>query len=398
MIYNNFKDMKLSSLGVGTMRLPTTKPDGFIDEEKAIELIRKAYEQGVNYFDTAYFYHTGNSERVVGKALSKYPRDTWYLADKMPGNVISMKGGKIHLELKDMDMEDASYNSLNDIFEHQLERCGVDYFDFYMLHNLAQSTYDTYVDEEIGIAEYLLEVKRQGRIRHLGFSCHSSPETLEKFLAYRNCYDFAMIQLNYLDWTLQEAGKKYDILTSNGLPVFVMEPVRGGKLTRLGQDAAGLLKAVRPNDTPASWAFRFLQSLPNVTVTLSGMTTMEQLEENLALFDKRDPLTDHEKDVLLQVADMLSDFIPCTACRYCCGVCPQGLDIPLLLTTYSEAFYDKSISSRLSWVVSDTLDTLPDGKGPMACIGCGACTPLCPQNIHIPETIAKFVSLLDHKK
>jgi hypothetical protein len=392
MIYSNFKGLNLSRLGFGIMRLPVTEPDKLVDEGKAMELIEYAYRNGVNYYDTAYFYHSGESERVIGKALAQFPRDTWYLADKMPGNFMSIVDGAIKLELDGMNMESAVFDGPAGVFERQLESCSVDYFDFYMLHNLSEATYELYTDEKIGIVDYLVGQKKAGRIRHLGISTHARPDTLEKFLNHYDCIEYAQIQLNYLDWSLQEAGKKYEILTNRGIPVIVMEPVRGGKLADPGEKAAAMLKAARPNDTPASWAFRFLQSLPNIPVVISGMTTMEQLKENISIFSKEDTMAEHEKAVLMQVAETFGEFVPCTTCRYCCGVCPQKLDIPLLLSAYNEAKYE------VSWYVHDILETLTDDKKPQACTACGTCNPLCPQNIDIPETMGTFVALLEKEK
>ena len=392
MIYSKFGDLSLSRLGFGTMRLPVTEPNRQIDLEKAMEMVGYAYEQGVNYYDTAYFYHSGKSESFIGKALSRFKRDSWYLADKFPGNALTVVDGALKLKLSGFGMKDVIYGSPAEIFELQLERCGVDYFDFYLLHNLDESTYDFYTDGEVGVVDYLLDEKKKGRIRHLGFSSHGSAETIEKFLNWRNCFEFAQIQLNYLDWSMQDAGGKYDVLTKFGLPVIVMEPLRGGKLAGLNAGASALQKAVRPDDTPASWAFRFVQSLPNVAVTLSGMTTMEQLRENIEIFSKDGVMSDSEKAVLRQVNDTMADLFPCTACRYCCDTCPQKLDIPLLLATYSEATFE------FSWYVNSVLRELSDSEKPMACTGCGTCSPMCPQNIDIPDAMAKFAALIKAKE
>jgi len=379
------------------MRLPVIEPQKTIDEEKALALVDYAYNHGVNYFDTAYFYHSCKSEPFIGKALSAYPRDTWYLATKMPGNIMDVKDGAITLDLSGFKLGTATFSSLEGIFEQQLDRCGVDYFDFYLAHNLTESTYELYTDEKIGIVDYLLAQKKAGRIRHLGFSAHGRPETIDRFLSRYDCFEYAQIQLNYLDWTLQDAGKKYDIITKHGLPVIVMEPTRGGKLAKLGDAGAAILKAERPDDTAASWAFRFIQALPDVPVVLSGMTAMEHLVENIEIFSKDDPMPASEKAALQKVVETMADFVPCTACRYCCAACPQGLDIPMLISTYNEASYDKKTISRLSWGVIDLLDGLIDSEKPQSCIACGACTPLCPQNIDIPDTMKKFSALLDNQ-
>jgi len=372
--------------------MPTEENFGPIKEAEAIELIEYAYEHGVNYFDTAFFYHSGKSEQLIGKALAKYPRDTWYLADKMPGNMMDVVDGKLKLDLSGMNMGDLLFDSPAEIFELQLKNCGVDYFDFYLLHNVCESTYELYSDEKIGFISYLLEQKKNGRIRHFGFSSHANPDTIGAFLDRYDCFEFAQIQINYLDWTLQKAGEFYDILTKHNIPVIAMEPVRGGKLANPGEKETAMLKAVRPDDTPAAWAFRFLQSLPNMPVILSGMTTMEHLRENIELFSKNDPVTESDKALLQQVVESIADFVPCTSCRYCCDSCPQKLDIPLLISTYNEA------AVEIAWIVNSTLGSLAEDKKPQACVGCGVCSPLCPQNIDIPDIMAKFVALLGSGK
>ena len=391
MLYKELFGLNLSRLGFGTMRLPLLEPNGRIDESKAMEMVEYAYAKGINYYDTAYFYHSGKSQEFICKALSQFPRDSWYMANKFPGNMLSANNGVLKLGLGGFNMEDATFGSPAEIFERQIELCGVDYFDFYLLHNLDETTYDLYTDDEVGIIDCMLNEKKRGRIRRLGVSVHCTPETIEKFLNLRDCFEYVQMQLNYLDWSLQDAGKMYDIITRFGLPVIVMEPVRGGKLAKLSDESRAIMEAVRPGDTPASWAFRFVQSLPNVAVVLSGMTTIEQLKENIEIFSKDDPMADSEKVVLQQVADNLADLFPCTSCRYCCGVCPQKLDIPLLLNTYSEA------SVEFSWYVNGVLRELSDSERPEACTGCGTCIPVCPQNIDIPGAISKFTALIKAK-
>jgi len=384
MIYKQFKDLQLSSLGLGAMRLPATGP-GYgapIDYPKATELIEYAYEHGINYYDTSYFYHDGDSERFLGKTMAQVPRDSWYLASKMPGNLMQFNNGKLEVSGKAFDRP-------LDVFDFQMERCGVDYFDFFLLHNVSENTYDIYTDEKLGIIDCLLEQKAKGRIRNLGFSSHGRHDTIDNFLKYlaaRNCkdFEFAMIQMNYMDWTLQEASKKYDVLTKNGLSVFVMEPLRGGKLANPGASQTGMLKAARPADSPAAWAFRYLQSLDNIPVILSGMSTMEQLKENLSLFSKHDPLTQAESKLLQQVVETITEIVPCTSCRYCVEYCPQKLDIPTLLTMYNEAGYE------IGWFLNVALKTLKENERPSACTSCGNCIPLCPQNIDIPKALRDF--------
>ena len=385
MIYKPFQNLSLSLLGMGNMRLPTVGEHGPIDERKARELIEYAYEHGVNYYDTAYRYHNGESEQFVGRVLGQYPRDTWHIATKMPGHMMRYQNGRL---------EFVGYLSGHtmalpaDIFEDQLERCGVSYFDFYLLHNVCETAYDFYTDEELRVVEYLLEQKKKGRIRHLGFSAHGRADTIEKFLNWKDCFEFAQIQLNYLDWTLQDAGKKYEVITNHGIPVIVMEPCRGGKLATLGEQATKMLKNARPNDSVASWAFRFLQSLSNVSVILSGMTTMEQLKDNIDTFSKQGPITEKEKELLQKVVAAMANMVPCTACRYCCEECPQGLDIPKLISMYNEISFDHPST------MSFTLDAMKEAELPSSCLSCGACAKLCPQEIDIPGVMGRFAKIM----
>ena len=383
MIYKSFQDKQLSWLGLGAMRLPSLE-GGAIDEPKATEIINYAYEQGINYFDTGYFYLGGKCEGFVGKALSAFPKDKYYLAAKMPGNLVRQVDGQ--WEVGGFNLVTKPISGPADIFEGQLKTCGVDSFDFYMLHNLSETTYGIYTNESLNIVEYLKQEKKAGRIRHLGLSAHARPETIEKFLdLHDNCFEFAMIQINYMDWTLQDAGRKYDLLTQRGIPVMAMEPLRGGNLTNLNPDAAAILKSA----SPVAWAMGFLQSLPNMPVIISGMSTMAQLKENLALFEKdTGPMPEKDKALLAQAIEKMAEATPCTGCRYCIEACPKGLDIPKLLTMYNEASYEAH------WTLRMLLRAMKDEEKPGACTGCGACNPLCPQNIDIPAALEKFGGIL----
>ncbi len=371
MQYNDFKELSLSRLGFGAMRLPT-REDGSIDQTALEEMVAYAMDHGVNYFDTAYPYHGGNSEIALGKALSRYPRESWYLASKYPGHQIS-----------------ETYDPAA-IFEEQLQKCGVEYFDFYLLHNVYENSISTYTDPKWGILEYFKEQVKNGRIKHLGFSSHARPDTLEKFLDYAGAdMEFCQIQLNYLDWTLQDAKAKYDLLTSRGIPVWVMEPVRGGRLAALSQEDTAKLKALRPEDSAAAWAFRWLQSLPNVKMVLSGMSNLAQMEDNVKTFSTGAPQTEQEAALLLEIADSMKNALPCTKCRYCCDGCPQGLDIPMLIHAYNDVKF-----SGGGMTVSMQFDALPEAKRPAACIQCGACAAICPQNIHIPAALKELSDIL----
>ena len=366
MIYNKFKEKQLSLLGFGAMRLPLDA-SGEIDEPQVYEMVDYALAHGVNYFDTAYPYHKGESERVIGRALARYPRDQFCLATKYPGHQIS-----------------DSYDPAA-VFEEQLEKCGVEYFDFYLLHNVYENSIKTYLDPKWGIIDYFKEQKRLGRIRHLGFSCHGRMDTLQRFLdVCGDDMEFCQIQLNYLDWTLQGAREKYEFLTERGIPVWVMEPVRGGKLAKLPEKAEGMLKNLRKNESIPAWCFRFLQGLPNVTMVLSGMSDMEQMKGNVRTFEERRTLSEEETDLLFEIAEGMKNTIPCTACRYCCDGCPQGLDIPLLLSIYNEVRFAPTVNAAMG------LDTMPEDKKPSACIGCGKCKKVCPQGIDIPQAMKEF--------
>jgi predicted aldo/keto reductase-like oxidoreductase len=385
MLYKSFGDLQLSCLGMGNMRLPTLGERGPIDEKKAREIIEYAYRHGVNYFDTAYGYHNGKSEQVGGEVLSQYPRHTWYLATKMPGHMMRYSNGRLELVGY---LTGQKISSPAEIFERQLEKCGVDYFDFYLLHNLCETSYAMYTDGDLRIVDYLLEQKKAGRIRHLGFSAHGRAETIDRFLNWRDCFEFVQIQLNYLDWTLQDAGRKYDTITRHGIPVFVMEPVRGGKLAALGEPAQSMMKRARPDDSMAAWAFRFLQSLPNLQVVLSGMTTLEQLQENIATFAKADPVSEAEKSLLYDIVSLMTSQIPCTDCRYCCDDCPQKLDIPILIAMFNE------MSFASSFTLKQNLDAMTAAELPSACEACGACARICPQGIDIPDVMKRFAKIL----
>ena len=387
MIYKPFHDLNISHLGMGNMRLPTVGGGrgAPIDEEKARAIIEYAYEHGVNYFDTAYRYHDGESERFVGRVLSQYPRESWHLATKMPGHMMRFTNGRLEFVGY---LSGLPVSSPADIFEEQLEKCGVDYFDFYLLHNFCELAYDFYTDEELGVVEYLLSQKAACRIHHLGFSSHARPETIDQFLNWRDCFEFVQIQLNYLDWSLQDAKRKYEIITDHGIPVVVMEGCRGGRLASLSDRAEGMLRAARPEDSIVSWAFRFLQSLPNVQVVLSGMTTMEQVVENVRLFSQPDPTTEEEKELLQQVVTTMVDLVPCTGCRYCCDVCPQGLDIPRLISMYNEASFENPITLRYN------VGGMKEEELPSACLACGECKTLCPQGIDIPDIMKRFSEII----
>ena len=377
MIYKQFQDLKLSALGFGCMRLPTVDGnDAKPNEEEAAKLVAKAMEAGVNYYDTAWGYHAGSSELVTGRILKQYPRDSFFLADKFPG-----------YDLSNMD-------KVEEIFDKQLEKCQVDYFDFYLFHNVCEMNIDAYLDPKNHIYESLMARKKAGQIKHLGFSAHGDLDTMRRFLeAYGKDMEFCQIQLNWLDWDFQNARGKTELLDAWGIPVWVMEPLRGGKLAKLSDEYAAKLQELRPNENIPAWAFRFIQSLdlPPVTVTLSGMSTMEQVEDNLNTFAEKKPLNPQELKTLLDIADSMTGrtSVPCTACRYCTTHCPQGLDIPQLLELYNEHSFTGG-----GFIAPMRVAQLPDEKKPSACVGCRSCEAVCPQQIKISEALADFSAKL----
>ena len=375
MLTNDFQGLALSRLGFGAMRLPLLpgrKEPTAIDEAQVDAMVDYAMAHGVNYFDTAHPYHGGLSERVLGRSLARYPRQRWYLADKYPGHQIAQR-----------------YDPAA-IFEEQLERCGVDYFDFYLLHNVYENSIQVYMDPQWGILDYFVEQKRLGRIKHLGFSCHGGLPTLARFLDYcGDTMEFCQLQLNYLDWTLQQGREKYDLLTARGIPVWVMEPIRGGRLAALTGGQMDALRRLRPQDSAAAWALRFLQGLPNVKMILSGMSSLEQMVENVDTFTQDQPLTEAEAAALLELAEGMKDAVPCTACRYCCDGCPMGLDIPAMIAACNEARFALSSNVRMRF------DALPEDKRPAACIACGKCSRTCPQGIDVPAVLKELAQAIE---
>lgn len=372
MIYNEFQGMKLSALGMGNMRLPVVDGnDSCIDVETAKQMLAVCVESGINYYDTAYGYHGGQSELVVGELMKAYPRDSFYLASKFPG------------------YDASNWAKVGEIFEEQLKKCQVEYFDFYLFHNVCEMNVDAYLDPKYGIYDYLMEQKKNGRIRHLGFSTHGDIACMTKFLeAYGKDMEFCQIELNYFDYKFQDAKGKLALLEKWNIPVWVMEPVRGGQLASLTEDAEAKLKAARPDEGIPAWAFRFLQSFPNVAVTLSGMSNMVQLQENIKTYEESKPLSEEEMKLLLGIADEMiaKTTVPCTGCHYCVTKCPKKLDIPFLLKLYNEAM----VAGAGDFIAPMALSSLDADKQPECCINCHSCEKVCPQTIHIPEELAKF--------
>lgn len=374
MIYNKFQDLNISALGMGTMRLPTKEKNSDVDIDTTNELVAYAMAHGVNYYDTAWGYHSGNSELAMGEALKSYPRESFYLATKFPGYSLD------------------NIDKVEEIFEKQLEKCQVDYFDFYLFHNLCEMNVNQYLDPKYRIFDYLMRQKKNGRIRHLGFSTHGSLATIEKFLnAYGEYMEFGQIQLNWLDWDFQNAKAKLELLRGRNIPVFVMEPVRGGKLAVLEAKYEEKLRTLRPNESIPAWAFRFLQSIPDITVTLSGMSNLEQLKDNIKTYEQENPLTENEFNTLLSIASEMTakTTLPCTKCQYCIPHCVRELDIPSIIELYNEHAYTSG-----GFIAPMTLSGWTEDKKPSACIGCRSCEEVCPQGIKISEMMSYFVTRL----
>ena len=372
MIYTDFQGKKLSALGMGNMRLPVIGGDDVRINVGAVEeMFDYAMKSGINYYDTAYGYHGGNSETVVGEVLRKYPRESYYLASKFPG-----------YDLTNMP-------KVKEIFEEQLKKCQVEYFDFYLFHNVCEMNIDEYLDPKYGIYDYLTEQKRNGRIKHLGFSAHGDIDCMKKFLnAYGKDMEFCQIELNYFDYKFQNAKGKVELLNEWNIPIWVMEPVRGGQLATLSDEFAAKLKEARPDEKVPAWAFRFIQSIPNVAVTLSGMSDLQQLRDNVATYEEKKPLNDKEMELILSVADEMiaGTTVPCTGCHYCVSHCPKKLDIPFLLKLYNEAM----VAGSGDFIAPMGLSSVDADKQPECCIGCHSCAKVCPQTIQIPEALHRF--------
>lgn len=363
-----FKDTKLSRLGLGAMRLPVKtkikrEANPLIDYKEAQKLVDYAIENGINYFDTAYMYHVGKSEKFIGTALAKYPRESYYLADKLP----------IWMCKKPADMEK--------IFKNQLERTGAGYFDNYLLHALDGKNFEKC--EEFGAYEFLQKKQEEGKVKNIGFSFHGTIKDLQTIVAAHH-WDFAQIQLNYLDWTNQKAKEQYDILTEAGIPVIIMEPVRGGKLADVSKDIEAMFKKAKPEKTVASWAIAFCASLPNVVTILSGMNSIEQLDDNIKTLTDFVPFTESENMICFNAASIMNEksIVPCTGCDYCAD-CPKGIKISTIFAYYNQCQNDECSEQESM----NKYNTIPIENNASACIQCGKCASHCPQGIEIPDLL-----------
>ena len=358
---------KMPKLGFGLMRLPTK--DDEVDIERVCAMADAYMAAGLNYFDTAYVYHGGKSEVAAREAIVKrYPRESFYLADKLPAWSIKTA--------EDRDR----------IFSEQLERAGVEYFDFYLLHSL-ENGYNYEVYEKYDCFDWAVKKKAEGRIKHFGFSFHGTPELLEAVLDKHPEVEFVQIQLNYLDWDnpIVQSGRLYEILSSRGIPIIVMEPVKGGTLAAPPEEAAAMFEAASPGASPASWALRFVASLDGVMTILSGMSTEEQMKDNIATFTAGKPLSESEKQVVENVRRVMlsSPGIGCTGCRYCTDGCPMSIPIPDIFSAVNT-----TIRYNENWRAKNFYRSATAGKGKASdCIACGQCEGVCPQHLEIIELL-----------
>lgn len=364
-------------LGFGMMRLPLTDPkeQSQVDREKARAMMDAFLERGFTYVDTAYFYHGGESERVVKDVLtSRYPREKYFLADKMPLANFKNKG----------TAEDQAQ-----VFDEQLEKCGVDYFDRYLLHCLNTENYET--AKRLDTFAFLSGKKAEGKLRHLGFSFHDKAEVLDRILTEHPETEFVQLQLNYLDWEDEriQSRKCYETAVRHGKKVVVMEPVKGGRLAKLPPEAEKLLRDLHPDWSPASWAIRFAASLPEVEVVLSGMSDMDQVLDNTGYMGDAAPLTEAEKGALAQAAEILSALpaVACTACRYCVDGCPREIPIPDYFALYNS---DQQALRQGLPVQREAYARLAAAGGKASsCISCRQCENACPQHLKVVDELGR---------
>ncbi len=365
--------IETSLLGFGCMRFPTGG-DGKIDRERAKAMLEKALAAGVNYFDTAWPYHGGESELFVGEALKGHPRDSFYLATKLPGWEVK--------SLADVDR----------IFNRQLENLQTDYIDFYLMHGMKSGNWREM--RKLGVVERLEQLKAEGKIRYLGFSFHDSYETFEEILSYRY-WDFCQIQLNYMDTEYQAGLKGYALAEKMGVPLVIMEPVKGGSLAAFASDITEKFHTLDPQASMASFALRWVGSLPNVKVILSGMSSMEQVEDNLKTFSDFKPLSEEEQATIREVVELMNSRIQngCTGCRYCMP-CPAGVNIPASFGCWNRYhMYQNYNAVKRHWE-----EDMGEAQQPKNCIKCGKCEQACPQHLHIREDLERAQADLDAKE
>lgn len=369
-------------MGLGALRLPVTDPN----EQRSIDyplleaIIDKFMEHGFNYYDTSYIYHGGLSEAALGKALvERYPRDSFLLSTKMP----------IKFMKKKEDMET--------IFEEQLKKCNVDYFDFYLIHSIGKETYENC--KKWDTFEFLMEKRKQGKFREFGVSLHDSPEFLDLILTEHPEIDFVVEQINYIDWLNPAIRSKeiYEAAVKHNKPIVVMEACKGGTLAEIPAEAKKLMKDYNPDASIASWAYRFVGSLPGVRVVLSGMPKMEFLDDNMATFENFKPLNEEERKIIDQVVEIINSKtpIPCTVCRYCESECPKNIAIPDYFALYNDMKRLEESSSPNDVLTQAFYygSLIEQGRGPAsACIKCEKCLKVCPQKLPIPKYLEEYIA------
>ncbi len=375
--------MNPKKLGFGLMRLPLADPNDTtkIDYEAMSEMVDRYMEAGFNYFDTAYPYHGGkNSEIAFGDCVAKrYPREAYTITDKLSLFVVS------------------EADKLEDYFEGQLERCGVEYFDYYLLHAMNKNYLE--LADRIGAFDFALQKKAEGKIRHVGFSFHDTPEVLEEILTRHPEMEYVQLQLNYLDWDSNDVQSRacYETAVRHGKKVLVMEPVKGGLLANVPNEAEKLMKEKQPDLSVASWAVRFAASLPEVAMVLSGMSNLEQMEDNLSYMKEFSPLSEEEQNIVKQVIDIIAskESIPCTACRYCVDGCPMQIAIPdyfKLMNNISKFGDSQIVKAKASY--NRFTETQKKGKA-SACIECRQCEEHCPQHLSITDYLKEVAAVLE---
>jgi len=376
----DFKPKK--KLGFGLMRMPLSDPsdEAAVDVEQVCKMVDIFLERGFTYFDTAWMYHDFNSENVVKTALvDRYPRDSFTLATKLHGEYIKTK--------EDRDK----------IFSEQMKKTGAEFFDYYLIHGIDKELLEIY--EELDCFGWLLEKKKAGLVKHVGFSFHDTPELLDEILTRYPEMEFVQLMINYLDWDSEWVQSRacYEVAVKHGKPVTVMEPVRGGTLADLPQDVEKIFKEKNPSMSVPSWAIRFVASLDNVMLVLSGMSSIAQMEDNTSYMEDFKPISEEEKKLCLKAGEMLirKIAIPCTGCSYCTSGCPMKIAIPKYFRMYNENTFDDL--EEKEWFVnySDYPQLLEGGGGMVTdCVACGQCESVCPQHITIIEnlkTIARHI-------
>lgn len=364
----------MNKTGFGFLRLPRDS-GGDIDFEVLNSLVDRFLELGGTYFDTAYSYMGGASENALRRSLvERHPRSSFILADKLPGYQVQTD------------------DDCRKFYEESLRRCGVDHFDVYLLHWLNEENYAT--AERFRQFQFLQSLKDRGEVGKIGFSYHDGPELLDRILTAHPEVDYVQLQINYLDWDSPslQARACYEVAEKHGKKVIVMEPVKGGSLAKLPEEAAGILHTLAPRESAASWAIRFAGSLPQVEITLSGMNAMEQMEDNMR---RLHPLTEAEKDTLARVAGIIRSrtAVPCTGCGYCVSHCPIGMPIPQILALYNDYARDPGDD----WKMQHAYDSLAAANCRASeCVRCRQCEANCPQKIGITDFLAKAAAAFEH--